>query len=46
MNRIFYLTLEVRTVSMENTARMVQIQTRTPIHLNINEEIIFSVNYN
>lgn len=28
-----------------NIARMVQIQTRTLIHLNINEEIIFSVNY-
>ena len=29
---------------MENIARMVQIQTRTLIHLNINEEIIFTVN--
>ena len=28
-----------------NIARMVQIQTRTLIHLNINEEIISSVNY-
>ena len=31
---------------MENIARMVQIQTRTLIHLDINEEITFSVNYN
>ena len=32
MYRIFYLTLEVETVSMENIARMVHIQTRTLIH--------------
>lgn len=44
MYRIFCLTLEVETVSMENIARMVQIQTRTLIHWNISEEIIFSVN--